>query len=51
MYEINELYNEAEKGRQLVVNKNYTSAQLASSIDKVTLLCNAQIHTIKQRLG
>lgn len=51
MYDIQELYNEAEKGRQLLINKTYTPALAKQSLEKVTRLCNFQIKSIKQRLG
>lgn len=51
MYDIQELYNEAEKGRQLLVNQTYTPALAKQSIEKIAKLCNTQIKSIKQRLG
>lgn len=51
MYEIHDLYKEAEQGRQLVVDKAYTPEQLAASVEKVTGFCNEQIKKIRQRLG
>ncbi|OJJ23137.1 hypothetical protein BKI52_01940 [marine bacterium AO1-C] len=51
IYGIQSLYNEAEKGRQLIQSKRQTPQIVQQMIANVGQLCQQQINQLKQQLG
>lgn len=51
IYGIQNLYNEAERGRQLIKNGAPNSTIVQQSIAKINQLSNAQINQLKKQLG
>lgn len=51
MYAIEDMYNVAEQGRQLLASGSYTSDKLSECAKAVSTLCKTHRNTIAQRLA